>query len=303
MVQVPQEFDDRETPLQSTIEPTLPTPLPYVQPAPFPQRLAKARLDKRYGKFLQLVKDIHLKFPFLQVVTEIPSFARFLKDLTTNRNKTEGVINLSEQCSAVILKQLPPKLDDPGSFSICIYISSLAVDNALCDLGASVSLMPFSVYQRLPNVGSLLQTSMTLQLADRSIRHPKGIVKDIPVFVGNLVFPCDFVVMDIPENTRTPIILVKLCLATAGAIIDVKRGKLTLEVGEEKMVFELQKHKEGASFENFKLINELTMWPFAVGNHVVRDKGNQNDNDLGSKVRGNNVNVFGRAYKGSVGVS
>ncbi|CAO2830882.1 unnamed protein product [Amaranthus hypochondriacus] len=109
--------------------------------------------------------------------------------------------------------------------------------------------------------------------------------------------------MDMPKDTRAPMILGRPCLATAGAIIDVKRGKLTLEVGEEKMVFELQKHKEGASFEKCKLINELTVWPFAVGNHVVCDKGNQNDNDLGLKVRGNNVNVFEKAYKGSVGVS
>ena len=99
--------------------------------------------------------------------------------------------------------------------------------------------MPLSMYKMLPNEGSLLQTSMTLQLADWSIRHPKGIVKDVPAFVGNLVFPCDFVVMDIPEDTRAPIILGRPCLATAGAIIDVKRGKLKLEMGEEKTAFEL----------------------------------------------------------------
>lgn len=95
------------------------------------------------------------------------------------------------------------------------------------------------MYKRLPNEGSLCKTSMTIKLANRSTRHPKGIVKDVPVYVGNLVFQCDYVVMDMPKDTCLPIILSRPCLATARSIIDMKRGKLTLEVGAEKMVFKL----------------------------------------------------------------
>ena len=82
--------------------------------------------------------------------------------------------------------------------------------------------MPFSVYKRLRNVRPLSQTRMTLQLADRSVRYPKGILMDVPIFVGKIVIPCDFVVMDIPKDKNTPIILGRPCLATAGALIDVK---------------------------------------------------------------------------------
>ena len=120
------------------------------------------------------MRDIQLKIPFLQAVTD-----RFLKDLTTNCNKVEGVVNLSKQCGVVLLKKLPLKLDDPYSFFIPISISTLAVNNALCDLGACIGLMPLYLYKRLSNIGSLIQTSITLQLSD--LRHPKAIAKDVLV--------------------------------------------------------------------------------------------------------------------------
>lgn len=119
------------------------------------------------------MKDIQLKIHCLPVVTEVPSFARFLKDLTTNRNKTEGVVNLFEQCIAIILKQLLPKLEDLSNFSIPISIDSLVVYNALYDLGASVSLMPFLFTKNYKNEGSLLQTSMTLQLVIEVLGIPR----------------------------------------------------------------------------------------------------------------------------------
>ena len=144
------------------------------------------------------------------------------------------------------LKEAPLKLDDLSTFSIPISISNLVVDDALCYLSSIVSLMLLSIYKRLPNVRSLLQSSMTLYLADQSIRHPKGILKDVLV-VQNLVFPSDFIFMDMPEYTRASIILGRLRLATTKAVIDVKKEKLTLEVGKEKMVFRLQKSMENAS--------------------------------------------------------
>ena len=92
---------------------------------------------------------------------------------------------------------------------------------------------------------------MTLQLADKSFRYPKGILMDVPIFVGKIVIPCDFVVMDIPEDKNTPVILGRPCLAIAGALIDVKRGKLTLEVGDDKVEFELQRAMRHPSSMDF----------------------------------------------------
>ncbi|XP_057540684.1 uncharacterized protein LOC130818535 [Amaranthus tricolor] len=154
-----QETKDEKIPSKPANDSTLPTILPYITHAPFPQRLAKARLENNMGRSF--------------IVTEVPSFARFLKDLTTNRNKTEGVVNLFEQCIAIILKQLLPKLEDLSNFSIPISIDSLVVYNALYDLGASVSLMPFLFTKNYKNEGSLLQTSMTLQLVIEVLGIPR----------------------------------------------------------------------------------------------------------------------------------
>ena len=111
------------------------------------------------------------------------------------------------------------------------------MDRALCDLGASVSLMPYSMYKRLRNVNELTLTRMTLQLADHSIVYPKGILSDVALRIGKLVVPCDFVIIDIPEDVKTPIILGRPCFATACILIDVTRDKLVMSVGEEKVEF------------------------------------------------------------------
>ncbi|XP_021716887.1 uncharacterized protein LOC110684760 [Chenopodium quinoa] len=107
---------------------------------------------------------------------------------------------------------MPPKLKDPGNFSIPCAINKMQIDNALYDLGASVSLMPYSVYQRF-EIGELLPSNITLQLADRSIKFPKGKVVDVPLRVGNFVFPVDFVVLEMDEDDTIPIILGRPFLA------------------------------------------------------------------------------------------
>jgi hypothetical protein len=152
---------------------------------------------------------------------------------------SEGVV-----ASAMIQKTLPPKLKDPGSFSIPCVIGGCSVSKALCDLGASVSLMPYSLCKRL-NLGELKPTVMTLQLADRSIKRPMGILEDVPVRIDKFYVPGDFVVLDMEEDPRIPIILGRPFLATAGAIIDVKCGKLKLEVGDEQVVFDIFKMAKG----------------------------------------------------------
>ncbi|XP_057545940.1 uncharacterized protein LOC130824933 [Amaranthus tricolor] len=171
---------------------------------------------------------------YSKVNNDTPSFSRFLKDLTTNRNKTKGIMNFFEEYNVVLLMKFPPKLDYPNSFSISISIGSLVLI-MLC-----------------------------------SIRHRKGILKDVPVFVGNLLFPYDFVVMDMPEDTHVPIILGRPWLATTEAVIDVKIGKLTLEVGEEKMVFELQKPMRSASTKKYQLVNELKECLYAMFDACLR---------------------------------
>ncbi|XP_078152122.1 DNA damage-inducible protein 1-like [Carex rostrata] len=170
----------------------------------------------------------------------MPTYAKFLKDILSNKQSLGGheTVKLTEQCSAILNNELPPKLDDPGKFSIPCIIGKATIKRALCDLGASVSLMPRTIFDRL-GVGELKPTRMSLQLADSSVRLPLGIVEDVPVQVGNYYMPVDFVVMEMEEDKEVPIILGRPFLRTAGAIIDVFQGTLTLNFGGEKVRFQI----------------------------------------------------------------
>ena len=144
------------------------------------------------------------------------------------------------ECNSISENKLAKKEKDPGNFSIPCILGSHVIDKAFLDLGASVSLMPLAVCERL-KLGELQPTKMSLQLADRSVKYPVGILEDVPVRIGQLFIPTDFVVMDIKEDDDIPILLGRPFLSTTGAIIDVKRGKLTFEVGDEKIEFILSK--------------------------------------------------------------
>jgi len=133
---------------------------------------------------------------------------------------------------------LLPKLKDPGSFSIPCVIGKETIEKAMCDLGSSVNLLPLSLLKRI-GIGDLKPTKMTLQLADRSIIFPAGILKDIPIKVGKIYIPADFVVVDIKKDSEIPILLGRPFLPTAGVVINVKYGKIVFHVGDEKVEFEI----------------------------------------------------------------
>ncbi|XP_021731336.1 uncharacterized protein LOC110698246 [Chenopodium quinoa] len=190
---------------------SIPPPLaPYVPQVPFPQRLAQAKLEKMYGKFLDILKKLHINIPFLDAISEMPSYEKFLKDMLSNKKKLEenAMVTLIAECSAILQNTLPKKLGDPSSYLIPVKLGDIEINRALCDLGASVSLMPLSIY--------------------------------VPLRVGKFFIPCDFVVIEMEEDAHVPIILGRPFLATAGAIIDMKNGKITFEVvGDEKMEYSL----------------------------------------------------------------
>ncbi|GKA41045.1 reverse transcriptase domain-containing protein [Tanacetum coccineum] len=145
---------------------------------------------------------------------------------------------LNENCSAVILNKLPKKLGDPGRFLIPCEFSGINTCNALADLGASINLMPYSVWKTL-SLPELTPTCMTLELADRSISEPIGIAEDVYVTVGKFQFPADFVVVDFEPDPRVPLILGRSFLKTSRALIDVYEGEITLRVGREAITFNL----------------------------------------------------------------
>ncbi|XP_063936277.1 uncharacterized protein LOC135147287 [Daucus carota subsp. sativus] len=197
-----------------------------------------------------MFREIHISIPFADALAQMPLYAKFMKQVLSNRKKLEAVetISLNEECSAVIQRKIPPKLKDPGSFSLPCTIGQVGVKRALCDLGASVSLMPYSIYKRL-GLGELKKTRISLQLADRTIKYPLGVLEDVLVNVDKFVIPCDFVILEMNEDVEIPIILGRPFLATAGASIDVKAGKLALNVGEEKVEFDLDQVMKAPSLE------------------------------------------------------
>ncbi|XP_021835971.2 uncharacterized protein [Spinacia oleracea] len=156
-----------------------------------------------------------------------------MRDILSGKRSYEAkeTVQLTESCSALIQHSFPPKLNDPGSFSIPCSIQKLKFDNSLCELGASVSILPYKTYEKL-KLGDLSPTAMSLQLADRSVMLPLGRIEDVPLVVGKLTFLVDFVVLDIDEDAHTPIILGRPFLATAGALIDVQGGLITLKAGD-----------------------------------------------------------------------
>ncbi|KAJ4803483.1 F7F22.17 [Rhynchospora pubera] len=213
----------------------------YAPEVPFPERLAKAKEEKEYGKFMEIMKQIQISIPFTDMLTKMPSYAKFLKDILTNKKKIEDVcIAVTHESKSVSTKKLPPKLKDPGRFTIPCKIGEANIKRALLDLGASVSLMPESIFNQL-GVGELRTTRMTLQLADRSTRLPLGIVEDVPIQVGDIVVPCDFVIVDMEEDPEVPIILGRPFLATAGILINCRNGKMLVKVGDETVEFEVEK--------------------------------------------------------------
>ena len=134
-------------------------------------------------------------------------------------------------------------MKDPGSFTIPCSIGKYEFKKALCDSGASINLMPLSVVQRL-NLGELTPTTITLQMADRSMAQPKGILEDVLVKVGKFIFQVDFVIMQMEEDNQVPLLLGRPFLATGAALIDVQKGELTLRVGNEAVHFNINRSLE-----------------------------------------------------------
>ncbi|GJX46257.1 hypothetical protein Tco_0271447 [Tanacetum coccineum] len=126
---------------------------------------------------------------------------------------------------------LPQKEKDPGSFTLPCFIHNVCFDKAPVDLGESVSVMPFSTYTNL-GLGILSHTRLTIELADRTIKQPRGIAKNVLVRIGKFIFPIDFIILDIPKDDDVSLILDRPFLSTAHSRIDVYKTKITLRVGE-----------------------------------------------------------------------
>ena len=141
------------------------------------------------------------------------------------------------------------KMQDPGSFTIPCTIENSKMGKALCDSRVSVNLMPLFVVKRL-SLGELTPTAMTLQMADITLAQPEGILDDVLIKVGRFIFPMDFVVIDMKEDKQVLLLLGRPFLATRATLTDVKKGELTLRVGDEAVHFNLNHSLKQPEFDN-----------------------------------------------------
>ena len=154
-----------------------------------------------------MLRKIYINIPFTEALSQKPLYAKILKDILLKKRTIEGneTIALTMECSDVI-KKSPPKLWDPSSFSIPCVIGSETIEKAMCDLGASIRLLPLSLFKRM-GICESKPTEMTWKLADRTTIRPEGFIEDILVKVGGIYIPADFVVVDIEEDSEIPILL------------------------------------------------------------------------------------------------
>nr|GEZ37833.1 DNA-directed DNA polymerase [Tanacetum cinerariifolium] len=191
-------------------------------------------------KFFQIFHDLQFDISFADALLLMPKFASTIKSLLANKYKLFELVKvlLNKNCPAMLLKKLPEKLGDPGKFLIPCDFPGMEVCHALADLGASINLMPLSIWRKL-SLPELTPTRMTLELAERSITHSKGVAEDVFVKVGKFYFPTNFIVVDFEANPRVPLILGRSFLRTGRALIDVYGEEITVRVNDESITFNL----------------------------------------------------------------
>ncbi|XP_026458532.1 uncharacterized protein LOC113359051 [Papaver somniferum] len=244
----------------------------YVPPAPFPQRLAKKK-PSTYDEILDIFKQVKVNLPLLDAIKHVPAMAKFLKEMCTVKRdaSVHKKAFLTQQVSSIISQKYPIKFKNPGCPTVTCVIGKQTIDNCLLDLGASVNLLPFSLYEKL-GLGEMKPTRITLQLADRSVKIPRGIIEDVFVQVENFIYPVDFVILDTQpvssQDIHIPIIIGRPFLATANAVIHCQTGLVEFSFGNQKIsvnVFKaLQAPPDPEHYESICMIDSLVENTFTI---------------------------------------
>ncbi|XP_074278331.1 uncharacterized protein LOC141601926 [Silene latifolia] len=190
-------------------------------------------MDKKASSLYDIFRKGEVNIPLLDLLSSVPKHAKFLKELCTtkriNKAKSMKKVRASEHVSTIFQKRLPQKCGDPGMFIIPCNIGELECQRAMLDLGASINVLPHYLYESL-KLGPLKPTHVIISLVDRSNIYPKGIIEDVLVKVGDMIFPADFYVIEMePEKGSTPILLGRPFMKTSNTKIDVSSGCLTMK--------------------------------------------------------------------------
>ncbi|GJY84199.1 reverse transcriptase domain-containing protein [Tanacetum coccineum] len=230
---------------------------------PYPSRVEKDKNRERddilASKFIEIFRDLHFELSFADALVHMPKFALMIKKLLSNKDKLIEITKtpMNANCSAVILKKLPEKLGDPGRFLIPCDFGEFDNHLALADLGASINLMPLSIWKKL-GLPDLTSTRMVLELADRTISKPLGIAENVFVKVGKFYFPVDFVILDFVADPRVPLILGRPFLSTAHALIDVYEGEIILRHDDQSLILKCG-DTPTISYDNFESVKRIDL--------------------------------------------
>ncbi|XP_048615576.1 uncharacterized protein LOC106373817 [Brassica napus] len=214
-------------------------PREYIPKVPYLVPAKATRKDREEIKCRKMLEDLTVRLPLMDAIQMMPSMRSFMKGLISGKISEESeFMTVSKECSAVLQNRQIKKQGDPGKFVLSIHIGKTVLACSLVDLGSSVNLMPYSVARRL-GYTNFKPTKISLVFADRSVKSPVGILEDLQVKVGNTSVPADFFVLELEEESKDPLILGRPFLCTVGAIIDVRQGKIDLNLGDIVMQFEM----------------------------------------------------------------
>ncbi|XP_042027118.1 uncharacterized protein LOC121774284 [Salvia splendens] len=220
---------------------------------PYPYRGMVTRKKDATIDVASMFKDVDVKIPLLTAL-KMPPISKFIKDYLAGKVNEEGRLITDENVSVVIQRSdLPSKNIDPGMFTFPISIGDIQVEHAMCDLGTSINVLPYSIYRKLRE-DKLVDTDIMIQLADRSCIHPEGILEDVIVKVNSFLYPADFFVIKMTEPTTkesSGVLLGRPFLSMASTIIDVRNGTISLDFKGEQYTFNIDEAiKRPADGEN-----------------------------------------------------
>ncbi|GJX63207.1 reverse transcriptase domain-containing protein [Tanacetum coccineum] len=224
-------------------------------------------MKARYAKFLDMIKEVRINVPLVDVLAGMPNYGKFFKDLVSNKSKMEqiSVAFLTKECPSILQNKLPPKLGDPKSFLIPCKLTKSVEYLALADLGASINLMPYLLYTTISGT-TLKPTRMSILLANHTYQHPMGVAENMLVQVGKFVFLVDFIILQMEEDDRVPLILGRPFLHTVDAIIRVNNKELKLGIREDKATFYIDKAMQHS------YMNYYTCFHMDVIDEIIEDE-------------------------------
>ncbi|XP_042051462.1 uncharacterized protein LOC121796741 [Salvia splendens] len=225
---------------------------------PYPYRGMVTRKRDAMINVAILFKDVEVKVPLLTALKMLP-ISKFIKDYLAGKVNEEGRMITEENVSAVIQRSdLPSKKTDPGMFTLPISIGEIQVEHSMCDLGASINVLPYSINKKLGEA-KLVDTDILIQLADRSCIHPEGILEDVIVKVNDFLYLADFFVIKMTKpaaKESSGVLLGRPFLSTASTIIDIRNGTISLDFNGEQFTFNIDKAmKRPADSENVYLVD------------------------------------------------